>query len=316
MQNTISFTKVIKEELSSNIYESIDRLKALLSAYIRINGSLVFHQKSSSLLLKTENAKIAKFIYKSLEDIYHSDAHFEYLQKGNMKKTIYSIVLDNNVDNILKDLEVSFLEGKISKNVVYNDDTISGYLAGAFLAAGSCNSPHNSNYHLEISTNSENYSKWLSKLFGKYKNSNIEPKVIKRREKYVIYFKRSDQIADFLIMIGAVSSCMEFENVRIDRDFNNSTNRLTNSDLANMKKTYETGKRQCEEIKAIDEKLGIKNISNVKERELCLLRLENVSASLLDLADMLSEKLGTHITKSNINHLFRSIHEKYVRLLG
>ena len=316
MQNTISFTKVIKEELSSNTYESIDRLKALLSAYIRINGSLIFHQKSSSLLLKTENAKIAKFIYKSIEDIYHANSHFEYLQKGNTKKTIYSIVLDNHVDDILKDLEVSFLEGKISKNIVNNDDTISGYLAGAFLAAGSCNSPHNSNYHLEISTNSENYSKWLSKLFGKYRNSNIEPKVIKRREKYVIYFKRSDQIADFLIMIGAVSSCMEYENVRIDRDFNNSTNRLTNSDLANMKKTYETGKRQCEEIKVIDEKLGIKNISNTKERELCLLRLENVSASLKDLADLLSEKLGTNITKSNINHLFRSIHERYLRLLG
>ena len=58
---------------------------------------------------------------------------------------------------IMDDLEISFLEGKISKNIVKNDDTISGYLAGAFLAAGSVNSPVTSNYHLEIALNSENY---------------------------------------------------------------------------------------------------------------------------------------------------------------
>ena len=85
-----------------------------------------------------------------------------------------------------------------------NDDTISGYLAGAFLASGSVNSPSTSNYHLEIALNSENYAKWLSKLFGKYKNGDIEPKITFRRDRYVIYFKKSDQIANFLIMIGAV----------------------------------------------------------------------------------------------------------------
>ena len=104
---------------------------------------------------------------------------------------------------------------------------------GAFLAAGSVNSPETSNYHLEISLNSENYAKWLSKLFARYKNSNIEPKIIKRRDKYVIYFKKSDQISNFLIIIGAVSSCLEFEDVRANRDLINNANRLTNMDTAN-----------------------------------------------------------------------------------
>ena len=306
----ISFTQHVKEELCSNEYTSNDRLKALLAAYVRINGSLVFKQKKSYLTLSSENAKIAKFIYQTLKDTYKTDVELSYITKQNLNKNKrYTITLTKDSDEILEDLDISFLEGKISKTIVRNDDTISGYLAGAFLAGGSVNSPKTSNYHLEIAVNSENYAKWLAKLFGKYHNSDIEPKISKRREQYIIYFKKSDQIANFLIMIGAVNCCMDFENYRVDRDFKNSANRLTNMDTANMKKTVETGHRQKEEILLIEKHLGIKNLGNEKMRELCLLRLENESASLNELADLMSKKLNKTITKSNINHLFRAIHQ-------
>ena len=312
-----SFTKKVKEELCTNEYPSKDRLRALLAAYIRINGSLVFRDKKSYLTLSSENAKIARFIYETINEIYSANAHLSFRKKSNLQKnTICTIEVQEASETIMEDLDISFLEGKISKNIVRNDDTISGYLAGAFLASGSVNSPSTSNYHLEIALNSENYAKWLSKLFSKYHNSDIEPKIIKRREQFVIYFKKSDQISNFLIMIGAVMGCMEFENERVNRDIINSTNRLTNMDTANMKRIYETGARQVEEINLIDEKLGIRNITNEKVRLLCELRLENESASLQELADLLSEKMNKDITKSNINHLFRRIHEIYERLVN
>ena len=314
MRNKNSFTSKVKEELVSNSYPSSDRLRALLSAYIRINGSLVFRHKSTLLQLNMENAKIAQFIYKNINDIYKTNAELVVKERNNLNKSkSYMIEIDESSEEIMSDLEISFLEGKISKNIVKNDDTISGYLAGAFLAAGSVNSPVTSNYHLEIALNSENYAKWLAKLFARYKNSNIEPKIATRRDQYVLYFKKSDQISNFLIIIGAVSSCLEFEDVRADRDLNNSYNRLTNMDTANMKRTIETGKRQAEEIRIIDQYLGIDNLGNIKERELCHLRLENEAASLQELADLMSEKFKKTITKSNINHLFRSIHEFYLR---
>ena len=315
MRSKSSFTSQVKEELVSNTYPSNDRLRALLSAYIRINGSLVFRHKRTLLQLNMENAKVGKFIYQNINDIYNTKAELIVKERKNLNKTkSYMIEIDDNSETIMDDLEISFLEGKISKNIVKNDDTISGYLAGAFLAAGSVNSPVTSNYHLEIALNSENYAKWLAKLFAKYKNSNIEPKITSRRDQYVLYFKKSDQISNFLIMIGAVSSCLEFEDVRADRDLNNSYNRLTNMDTANMKRTIETGRRQAEEIQLIDQLLGIDNLGNIKERELCHLRLENEAASLQELADMMSERFKKTITKSNINHLFRSIHEFYERL--
>ena len=314
MRSKNSFTSQVKEELVSNTYPSADRLRALLSAYIRINGSLVFRNIRTLLQLNMENAKIAQFIYKNINDIYNTKADLIVKERNNFNKSkSYMIEIDESSEEIMDDLEISFMEGKISKNIVKNDDTISGYLAGAFLAAGSVNSPVTSNYHLEIALNSENYAKWLAKLFAKYKNSNIEPKITTRRDQYVLYFKKSDQISNFLIMIGAVSSCLEFEDVRADRDLNNSYNRLTNMDTANMKRTIETGQRQAEEIRIIDQYLGIDNLGNIKERELCHLRLENETASLQELADLMSEKFKKTITKSNINHLFRSIHEFYLR---
>jgi DNA-binding protein WhiA len=315
MRTTQSFTQKVKDELCQNQYDSKERLRALLSAYIRINGSVIFQQKQSLLSLETENAKIAKFIYQSINMLYEADAHLAFY-KNQRRKTTYVITIKEKSEQIVEDLEISFFEGKISKNIVANDVSIAGYLAGAFLASGSINSPLTSNYHLEISLNSENYAKWMSHLFARYKNSNIEPKVIFRRDKYVIYFKKSDQIANFLIIIGAVEACMEFENIRVDRDFANNSNRLTNLDTANMSKIYETAQRQINEIKFIDSRLGLSNIANDKIRFLCEIRLENDAASLQELSSLLSEKMNKTITKSNVNHLFRAIHQLFVRISG
>lgn len=317
MSKKISFTQRVKEELCANEYPSKDRLRALLAAYIRINGHLVLKNKKTLLNFQTQNGKIAKFIYQTISEIYHAPVHFAYEKKTRFSNNlIYETTIEEMGEEILEDLEISFLEEKISKNIVKNDDTISGYLAGAFLAAGSINSPENSNYHLEIALNSENHAKWLAKLFIRYKNTNIEPKVIKRRDNFIIYLKKSDKIADFLVMIGAVSSCMEFENIRVDRDYLNITNRLTNLDTANMQKTVSTAEKQIKWILALDHKIGIEHLSEDKIRLLCRLRLENDSASLEELADLMSKALSKTVSKSNIAHLFKKIEEKYFRLGG
>ena len=308
-----SFSQTVKEELCLEELSTPIRDKSLLSAFIRINGSLVFRDKITYLVLSSENAKIAKLIYSKLKEYFKADVKLSFINSFK-KKTSFVITIGEGSEKVIEELEVSFLEGKISKNLVKNDEMISGYLAGAFLACGSINSPLTSNYHMELALNSENYAKWLIHLFNRYSGTNIEPKLIQRRDKTVLYIKKSQQIADFLAIIGASSSLMEFENIRIERDFKNSENRLENSDLANMKKIYETANKQIKEIKFIDEKLGIKNIQSKKQQALCYLRMENEIASMQDLANLLSEQFNTTITKSNVNHLFRSLHELYLRL--
>lgn len=309
MQAKVSFTQKVKEEIASINFED-ERLRALLASFIKINGSLSLNDGKERITLRTENAKIAKFIYHTVEKLYGIPCRFAYSKAMNFKKRLFYNVIIDEADYIISDLEISFLDGKIAKSIVANDDLIAGYLCGAFLASGSVNSPKKSNYHLEIALNDENYMKWFLKLFSKLKSGEFNVKSIKRRNQYVVYLKRSQQITEFLILIGVTNTALEFENVRISRDFSNIGNRLSNLDSANYAKTVGASSKQIEDIKILDKIVGIDKIENVKQRELMKLRLENEDMSLQELADRLSEILNTNISRSNINHLFRAIHQR------
>lgn len=311
----ITFSQEVKNEITSEVDFSKERREALLSAFIRINGVLVFKKGNTNVKLKTYNSKIAKYVYQHLKDYFPDDDIRLSFDKKKNKKTLYIIDI-NDADKLLDTLNVDYFEGKISKEIVYNDETIAGYIAGAFLASGSINSPETPNYHLEIVSHSDNYAKWLAKLFGKYKKIELSIKLIKRREKYVLYMKRSDQIANFLAMVGAPETCITFEDERVSRDFMNSNNRLENFELSNVKKASVVGKRQAKEIKFIDDVLGIHNLHNQKKELLCYLRLENKEATLSELAALLSEEIGEEVSKSNVNHLFRDLHELYIKIQG
>lgn len=307
MQAKVSFTQKVKEELISLPF-SDEHLRAMLAAFIKINGSLSYQDRKSRIVLKTENAKIAKFIYHAVDKVYGIVPKFAYSKAMNFKKKLtYSIIIDEG-EYLVGDLQINFLEGKIAKSIVFNDDMISGYIAGAFLASGSVNTPKNSNYHLEISLNNENYAKWFAKLLLKYKGTEFSPKVIKRRNSYVVYLKKAQQVVDFLSMMGATNATLEFENIRIDREFSSIGNRLQNLDSANYAKTTASAEKQIEEIKLIDDVIGIKNIQNKKQKELMKLRLEHEDYSLTELASELSKILETPVSKSNVNHTFRAIH--------
>ena len=316
MKNKATFAYQVKQEIASETEFSTERRIALLSAYIRINGVLSFNNKKECLRLRSENSKVARYIYSELKKLNSNWVINLDFNKKNSIIVSYIITVESGTNELLNSLKIDYFEGKIPKEIAHNDETISGYIAGAFLASGSVNTPETTNYHLEVSVNNENYARWLSKLIVKYSKLELTPKLIKRRDKHVIYFKRSDQISNFLVLIGAPESCIQFENARVKRDFINSNNRLINFDEANMKKASVIGKRQAKEIKYIDEVLGIHNLHNPKKELLCYLRMENKELSLVELANMLSDEMGTTITKSNVNHLFRSLHDLYERLQG
>lgn len=316
METGRSFTSIVKEEITTKPF-SDERLRALVSAYVKCNGRMVIQGKSMEIVMATENAKIAKFLYLIIQKLYGVSPRFAYTRMMKFdKKVTYNVILEEKADAILDDLGVSFLSGKISRQLVSNDDTLGGYMAGAFLATGSVNNPSSSNYHLEVSTPDEEYAKYIVKLAARYKNVVLSPKIIRRRSQYVVYLKKSDQIADFLVLIGATDSCLEFENVRVNRDFSNNDNRWQICANANMNKVVESSGKQIEEIKLIDRVVGITHLPNEKMRKLCQIRLENDGASMAELAEKLGEAMGSTVSKSNVNHLFRSIHAMAERYKG
>ncbi len=307
----ISFAEKVKEE-SAKAERDDEEKRSLLSAFIRLNGYLSIKEGNKRLDISSESSSIAKAIYQYIHSLYGVNVRFAYTRSaGFLKRIVYHVLLEEEAEDILNDLGIDFFSIENPKNLIVSQNQISAYLSGAFLAKGSLNSPKTSSYHLEFSFSDLNYAKWIQKLLTHFPFHSFNAKIIQRRNHYVVYLKRSDEISDFLILLKAKECCLEFENVRVERDFANVTNRLSNLDTANYGKTLKSSEKQIEEINYFVGKVGWDGIENEKLKTLMKLRLEHPDASLNELAHLLSSELNTTISRSNINHLFRHLDEEY-----
>ena len=305
---SISFARLVKEE-SAKAERSASEKKALLSSFVRINGYLRIRGKQEGLELSSENSAIAKCVYQYLHELYGVDVRFAYTRSaGFLKRMVYHVIVDDEAGKILEDLEVDFFNPEKPKNVISSSEEVAAYLTGAFLAGGSVNNPASRSYHLEICVKDEGFAKFLLKIWSKYQPHPFSCKLSKRRNQFVLYLKRGDEISDFLVLMGAKDQCLAFEDVRISRDFSSIGNRLSNLDTANYGRVVLASKRQIDEINYLFEKEGKENISNPKLLALMELRVKNPDASLDELSKLLSEELNTEISKSNVNHLLRYVH--------
>ena len=139
----------------------------------------------------------------------------------------------------------------------------------------------------------------LQELLASY---DVDAKVVLRKRHYVVYIKEGSQIVELLGLMGAHISLMQLENVRIVKEMRNSVNRKVNCETANLNKTVSAAVRQAEDIRYIQEKIGLDKLPMDLE-ETARLRLEHTEASLKELGDMLSPKVG----KSGVNHRLRKL---------
>lgn len=305
----MSFTTEIKQELSS-IELSKCCLKAELSALIQLTSSLSIVDRQLNLLVRSENPTTAKRILFILKKLYKVNTKLTIAKKTNLRKNnVYSLRVKENVKKILFDLGL-YTENKglldhPTYNIVSKKCCGRAYIAGAFIAYGSCNPPTNSNYHLEIAVNDLTYANFLVSLIARY---NLETKISKRRTKYIVYLKRADAIADFLKLLGAHECCLNFENIRIDRDFVQNQKRVENCYIANEVKTLKAAEEQVAYMLKI-KKSKKEDKLDEKLRAIYELRLKYQEASLVELAKEYEKKYGIKISKSGLKHRLNKIEE-------
>ena len=308
----LSFSREVKEEIVFNDFD-YQCEKAILCAMIKIIGTLSLSQSGLSLVLRTENAKIASKLHKFLKDLYQPHIEFLVSRKMKLKKNNVYILRVSKAREILDDLHL--MEGIGIQNIpdqrlLETDDQRRAYLAGVFLSSGSVNNPDTSNYHLEMSVKEEDYAYFIEGLMNQYE---LNAKVIKRRNKFVIYLKSAEKIGDFLRAIGASQSVMNFEMTRIDRSMANTVNRWNNCDIANEVKAMSASTAQIEDIAYVIDKAGIE-ILDAKTRQVALLRLDNPELTLNELADVYLQTTGQTISKSGLHHRFQKIKEEAQKL--
>lgn len=301
----MSFTTTIKEEISriDNIRsESISEL----SGFLRNNGSCT----DTTIDLLTENATVAKRIYKLIKDIYDVTCEIENRKSVNFSKNnLYLIMINDKVDFILKDLSVIDDYGNIleepSNYILGSEEEIRAYLRGAFLSKGSINDPKTARYHLEFLIEEKKEANIISKLLNEF---DLNSKVLSREKGYMVYIKEAEKIGDFLRIIQASQAVLYYEDIRIYRDHKNMTNRLNNMEQANMDKVVETATKQIEDIEYLKESIGL-DLLDDKTKEAIEYRLKYPESSLLELSEIISYETGKPITKSGLNHRFRKIRE-------
>lgn len=184
----------------------------------------------------------------------------------------------------------------LNLGVLEDDCCRPSFLRGAFLAGGSVTDPAK-RYHLELVTDHYNVSR---ETYSLLLEMGFEPKEAKRKGNFVIYFKQSSSIEDFLTTIGAPLSAMELMSRKIEKDMRNSINRKVNCDTANVTKTVDAALQQIEAIEKITATTGLDSLPD-KLRETAAIRLDNPEMSMNELADLMS------VTKSCLNHRLRKL---------
>ena len=302
----MSYASEVKKELTT-LEVHFGNAKAELMALIRMNGSLGLSNHRFILNVQTENPATARRIYSLLKQFYDVESELLVRRKMKLKKNnLYIVRLNKGSDYVLKDLDI--LDGFQLKETVpldfLDDDAkVRSYLRGAFLATGSVNNPETSSYHLEIYSLYEDHNQTICEMMNRY---SLNARTAKRRSGYITYLKEAEKIADFLSLIGATSSMLKFEDVRIMREMRNSVNRIVNCENANFNKVADAANRQIESIKYLDKKIGLNNLP-VKLQEIAIARMAHPEVSLKELGELVP---GGPISKSGVNHRLRKIMEQ------
>ena len=311
----MSFSNEIKNELAHLEQEEPCCELAELAGLVRMDGTiLIGMQNRMGLELTTENAAVARKAFKGIKKLFQIETEITVQRRNRLKKNNVYIVRVPGQTKVMDMLDTLGLmrdgfpyNPEIRPSLIEKDCCKRSYLRGVFLGAGSLSDPMNS-YHLEIVANSEEYAESLVQLIEVF---GLHPKISGRKNVLLVYLKESEQIADFLNIIGAHQALLELENIRIQKGVRNQVNRLVNCENANINKTVDAAQRQKANIEFIQKYYGFEKL-NEGLRAVAEARLAYPEVSLKELGTLLDPPLG----KSGINHRMRKLEELAEELHG
>jgi len=312
-EKKISFARKIKEELATIAY-SPEEKKYILSGFIR-NGGIFSFGKVPSLELHTEDALIAKLIYACLKDAYQLEPSIHYEKVARFGRgLVYVIhVEDKSLESVMEDLEI-LQDGfyRIPPKEGLHRRNLKFLLVGCFLANGSVNNPNSSktSYFAEMAFSDKQDAMAIKHKLDTFKDERMMNfRYILRRDKHVLYLKKSDQITVYLSYLGATEAMFEFENARMVKDDMNNLNRLSICDTANFKRSVETGQKDIEAINIV---LKVKHLEFFDEKSKAVIetRLKYPESNYRELAELIYENEKIQITKSGVVHILRNIRAK------
>ncbi len=294
----MSFALTVKKELVNN-------KKDKKECYAFLFGMLLTSKlEEDNIIFTTSTKEVGDYLIFLLNRLFTEVEYKVQEEVSNISTNIHYIIKDKNYV-ISNYYDLTNIHSNYKDNIINNEKMNSLCIAGNFVVRGSVNDPHTSSYHLEFVCQSLNSATYLQKLINSF---DFNSKLVKRREKLIVYIKEAEKIVDLIRIMGSSKSAFEYEDVRIERDFNNSINRVMNCEIANEQKTFKAALEQLKYIQYLEfnyplEKLDPKLLLVMKVRK------ENQEASLVELLEIIKVKYDIVLSKPGLSHRFAKIKE-------
>ncbi len=215
--------------------------------------------------------------------------------------TELAVIADSAGHAELVSLADAFRAESITDNVTSSTRIRRAALRGAFMACGTAADPRRA-YQIELHVKDSVFAHALMLILHA---EDIEPSLLLRHGRNILYFKEGAQLGDFLAMIGAHISLLHFENIRTDKEIRNQVNRMVNCDTANAVRQAEAGARRGERLKTL--LLGEEAARLPQElKDAAEVLIDNPGLSIKELGEMMDPP----ISKSGMHHRLRKL-EKY-----
>ncbi len=305
----MSFSSSAKDEIVKNRLRGKECMQALLCALTHTAASMTLG-RGVGIQYVTECHSVAKLIARLGPSLYDVDSSLAIREQDRLRSRSVLVRFSGpGCTPILRD--AGFLPqegaplaiGSIPEKYTQSDAIKQCFLRGAFLGAGSVSDP-NKGYHLEIVCKHEHFAQNLCALMNEYA---LNAKIAQRKGSFIVYVKESDKVADFLRLLGASGSTMDFEHTRVLRNVSNNLNRQRNFEDANMQKAALASAQQLVDIELIKNTQGLESLPK-RLFEAAEARINHPEASLFELSVLLN------VSKSGLNHRFAKIAERAAEL--
>ena len=309
--DTRSFSAGVREELIRLPAGKPCCMLSEISALTQTSGHLAFRGGGwISVSYRLDHAGTARRLFQLLKKRLNvaPKLHFTQTSRLGGRRTCVLTLDNKDTRTLLNALHMAetdedgqiHLKRTVPRHPMTRQCCRRAFLRGAFLGAGTMTNPEKG-YHFEWKAEDERLAQTLEKLLEK---CELPFHSYNRKGQQVIYLKDAQQISDILAIMGAGSSVLEMENIRIRKQLRAAATRAANCDEHNSEKMLDAGQKQSEAIRRISLVRGLFTLSPAL-REAARLRVENPDLSLKELGEMMDPPVG----RSGVNHRLRRLME-------
>lgn len=295
----MSFSSDCKEELIRIRVKNADQRLCQLSGMTFTAGGIRISRRPS-LFYHTESPATAKHIASIALSLYDADAVVEEKRVEHRRRPIYEVSLSGaQIDRLIRETGAMTsrenglrLMSEVPAVAFASEDNKRAFLRGCFLGGGSCVDPKRG-YHFEMIFRARSVADAAA---GMMRDFYLPARLsVRNGDRYIVYLKEGDDVSGMLALIGASSSALALENVRVEKDMRNYINRTNNCETANLDKQVVASIRQQAAIATIDKHIGILSLP-ASLQQAALLRMAHPDATVQELADL------ADIQKSGMYH--------------